>query len=699
MNFLPIFFKTRLFFLFRKQTRFPSTGKIAFVALALSLRADDAVVPLEKMTVSPSHTNVAESDVTAGPLLSSGDLEIVPQIGDDLFRSINRLLGVTADDFAAKVWMRGAPNSEVRTRLDGVDLIEPYHLKDYDGAVSIVDLQTTSSVETITGGFTGEYGNVLAGVVNVSSKRFPSGNRSNRLSVNLLNLSLSSARSPDPGHVGWLASFRQGLPDLALKSVHEDQTLSPRYYDLMAKLEYQLTPRHALSLHMLHAHDRLKVQPTGDPELRSSSSDTYVWGRWQGSFGDRLSGDGVIAVTRLDRDRLGLGKSELAPFSLHDQRGLGVYSARQDWNLSVSNIVLFRGGVEGSWSASKYRYSIQREVNTVENGGLVVRPDHYDASLDPKGAHTGGYLAVRWRPLGRVTVEPSLRFDQQSYTHESEWSPRFNAAWSIGGGTLRAAWGIYFQAQGLHELNLSDRDAFFYGAERAEHRVLSFEREITQGLSFRLEAYERDSSRLRPRWLNFDDPYNAFPEIQPDRIKLTPTAGRARGLEFSLHGKPSRVLSWNASYALARSEEKAFGKWIPRGRDQRHTVQLDASYAPSKRWQFSAAWHYHTGWPFSETSYQLVPLADGSHVIVGSLDAPFSLRLPAYHRLDLRVTRQFYLQRGRLSAYLDLFNAYNRSNLIGYNRKLIVTETAVEVMAQPRKLFPFLPTAGLSWEF
>lgn len=654
---------------------------------------------MDEIIVTPSRSNVAETDLTRGASLTQGDLERVPQIGDDLFRSIGRLPGLAADDFTAKVWVRGAPNTEVLTRFDGVDLIDPYHLKDYDGAVSIVDLQTASSVEAITGGFTAEYGNRLAGVVNVVSRSAPPAAMSTRISLNLLNLSLSSSGVFASSRGQWFASFRKGLPDLALKSVHEDQTLSPRYHDFMGKLEYQVAPTHTVSLHLLHAADRLTVRQTGDPELRSSSSDTYFWIRWRGSFGDRLTKETVISLTNLERDRQGSGLLGRSPFFLRDRRDLKSYSARQDWQLSVSDSALLRFGFEGAFASNDYRYIMRREVGYIEGGAFLSRPDQFEVALAPDGSRAGSYAAVRWRPLPSLTFEPAVRFDRQDYTGESQTSPRLNAAWSVAGGTLRAAWGLYHQPQGLHELQVSDRDIGFHGAERAEHRVLSFERQLSPGLGLRVEVYERKSSRLRPRWLNLDDPYNAFPEVQSDRVRLTPSEGRARGLEFTLRGKTPFHLSWNASYALARSEEKMLEKWIPRARDQRHTLQLDATYAPNRRWQFSAAWQYHTGWPTSETSYRLLTLGDGSQVVVANTAAPFSLQLPAYHRLDLRVTRQFILRRGTLSAYLDLFNAYDRSNLIGYDREVMVRNSTVEVTTRPRKLFPFLPTAGLAWEF
>ncbi|MEO7797118.1 MAG: hypothetical protein ABIY47_05265 [Opitutaceae bacterium] len=59
---------------------------------------------LERLMVTPSHFNLTEAGAGSLSSLTRRDLEILPQVGEDLFRSIARLPGVTADDFTAKFW-------------------------------------------------------------------------------------------------------------------------------------------------------------------------------------------------------------------------------------------------------------------------------------------------------------------------------------------------------------------------------------------------------------------------------------------------------------------------------------------------------------------------------------------------------------------------------------------------------------------
>jgi hypothetical protein len=273
-----------------------------------------------------------------------------------------------------------------------------------------------------------------------------------------------------------------------------------------------------------------------------------------------------------------------------------------------------------------------------------------------------------------------------------------NGAFTLGRATLRAAWGRHSQPQGLHELDIADDEEVFYRAEHAEHRIVSVEAPL-RGMLFRLEAYERRSDHLRPRWENIDNGYDLFPEVQSDRVRLLPRRGRARGIEAMVSSRAAGRLTWNASYAFARAEEQLAMRWVPRARDQRHTWRADVTYSPNQRWQFSAAWQYHTGWPTTDVVYSLVTLTNGRRVAVAANSDAYGLRLPEYHRLDLRATRRIQLARSQLRLFLDIFNAYDRVNIIGYDHRVTIAGADVVATRKARDQLPILPSVGAEWEF
>lgn len=663
--------------------------------------ADNEPIPLPRVVVTPSRFGIEEERTLPGATLTATELEALPQVGEDLYRMISRLPGLASDDFSAQFWVRGAPNDQLRARFDGVDLLQPFHLKDFDGVLSIVDVQTISRIDLNTGGFTAEYGDRLAGVLEMETMSATSRRPKTTLGLSLTALRGTNQGSTDDGKINWLVAARRGYPDVALKLQGEDDKAKPRYYDIAAKAEWRPAAGHTLSLHALHAADTLRFHDDDAPVLNSDYQSDYVWTRWRGRIGTDLTGEAVLSATRHTWERKGEGfyYNGRNPLELFDDRQLETFNLRQDWSLSLTPQALLRGGIELETAAAEYTYHLRSEWPAAKNGVQTVDVERIDATLTPSGDRIGAYLAPRLQPFRTLTIEPSLRFDRHTYTGESEWSPRFNAAWTQGPWTLRGAWGLYRQAQGLHEVAIGDGETGFHPSERAEHRVLGLSRALGAGLHLRLEAYERKTNHVRPMWVNVDDYFDVFPEAQRDRLRYAPARARARGVEILLERRTAGPFGWTISYALAESKDLIDGKWRPRPRDQEHTVYSDITWAPTRNWLFSASWQLHTGWPYTPVGYALIPLNNNRRFLQTVYGAYNSARLPTYHRLDLRASRRFVMKHGTLRVFIDVFNAYNAKNQWGYHRNVTVQGADVNVELSRRKLFPVVPSGGLSWEF
>ena len=87
---------------------FKGSGEQKFVRRYIGIPSSDPIFQTLKEIRDRTKIHVEITDL------------IVPQVGDDLFRSIARLPGLAADDISAQFWVRGAPHSQLLARLDGV---------------------------------------------------------------------------------------------------------------------------------------------------------------------------------------------------------------------------------------------------------------------------------------------------------------------------------------------------------------------------------------------------------------------------------------------------------------------------------------------------------------------------------------------------------------------------------------------------
>jgi hypothetical protein len=659
---------------------------------------------LSTVVVTPGFYGVMEQQLSARQTLTREQLRAAPQFGEDLFRSVNRLPGVSASDFSAAFRVRSGANDELYTSLDGLELVEPFHLKDFDGAFSIIDVGAVEGLDLTTGGFDAHIGNRLTGVVTMRTVEPPPGTpRVSEVALTLSTVRATSSGSFDGDRGSWLLSARRGFLEYAFAAAGENDDINPRYYDVMAKSSYRLGENTKLALHLLHAGDQLSYQDDPDePQLESSYASTYAWATLDAKPAEHLSISSVASLGRLTWSREGTGILQfdgIDDLRIVDHRSYRVGGLRQDLQWEFRRFMVGFGGEVRAQDASFAYDRFERQVHA-EGGAAVPVETNLNVRVAPDGLTSGAYATVRVQPIHFLTTEAGVRVDNQSYTHERQISPRVGAALSLSPRLmLRGAWGRYSQPEALYQLQVMDGVTAFDHAALAEHRVAGIEYQASSDVSLRVEAYERLLLKERPRFVSVDNSIEVFPEIESDRILLAPTGGRARGIEFLVSRSPAHRVAWTASYALAKATDRVAGVDIPRTLDQRQTITLDLTWRPSTPWRLSTAWQYHTGWPTTSFTFQVDTLSSGE-ILVSRVYGPRNQeRLLPYHRLDFRASRDWNVHGTRLSAFVDLFNAYDRRNERAYDALVTVNNGRIIYRRATDGLLPRLPSFGMSWQF
>ena len=153
----------------------------------------------------------------------------------------------------------------------------------------------------------------------------------------------------------------------------------------------------------------------------------------------------------------------------------------------------------------------------------------------------------------------------------------------------------------------------------------------------------------------------------------------------------SRFFGW-ISYTLSRSERREGDAPSHLFEfDQTHILSALGSVDLGRGWSVGGRWRYVTGSPSTFYAGGHVDLDAGAYAPVQDGE-PFSRRLPAFHQLDLRIDKTWTFQAWRLTAYLDVRNAYNRQNPEGFTYRYDYAES------ETIPGLPILPVLGLRGE-
>jgi hypothetical protein len=225
--------------------------------IEITVELEPDIISLNEIVVTPSQFPIMGNVPPSRQTLTQEDIQIMAW-GEDTYRAIARLPGISSSDFSAKFTVRGGEHDQILVLLDGLELYEPFHLKDIEGgALSIIDVEAVEGIDLLTGGFTAEYGDRMSGVFSMKLKRVPEGYRRSSLGISFMNARAMSEGTFSNNRGAWLFPARRGYLDIVLDLMNEENSPSPTYYDLLGKAEYRLNEKHTLSANLLHAGDRL----------------------------------------------------------------------------------------------------------------------------------------------------------------------------------------------------------------------------------------------------------------------------------------------------------------------------------------------------------------------------------------------------------------------------------------------------------
>ncbi|MBA7613739.1 hypothetical protein ES703_20995 [subsurface metagenome] len=619
--------------------------------------------------------------------VSPTKLRTLPQVGEvDLFRAIQMLPGVRAQsEFSSGLIVRGGNTDQNLILFDGVTVYNPSHL---GGVFSTFITEGLREAELAKGAYPAEFGGRLSSVLDIHSKDGNSKRFSGSAEISLI---ASKALIEGPLHKGgWLLTGRRTYIDQVLKLLNStgviDFELPYYFYDLQGNLYQNFGENDRVSLSLYKGDDKLDW-----PDILASIN----WGnqtasvRWRHLFSTRLISTFLVANSRFATN-LAMGGSD----GMKSNNHIKDITTKGDLTYFYMDNRLIKFGFE--LKDLDIRYLATFDVDT-------------SAYLHQKPLQTAFYFSDKWNSH-RWVVQYGLRlnyFDDAS--DKITLSPRFSAKYLLNDiSALNLSLGRYYQ----YIFTINTETSFqtpinnwiaqdkSVPVQYSDQVVLGFEiQKHSYNLSF--EAYAKTMHNLlvyRVQMAAFDEQVlgGAVSDI------FQPTKAASWGME--LFGEKTRGrLTGNLGYTLSwvvkqiEDEPKYWANW-----DRRHELKTSASWRFSEKWMISSTFQLGNGYPYTRMlgTYVYYEPGFGEGVTITTIPGTRNnARLPAYHRMDVSLTRSLAGKRIKGEWYINIINLYNHRNVLAVFWDTDELKKGVPAVKNELKMFPIIPSLGIRISF
>ncbi len=610
--------------------------------------------------------------------LSSAELRnLAGVIANDPLRAVQSLPGVSAtNDFTASFAVRGADFRRVGIYLDGVLMNNPLHSTQGQQASGSISMLNTDVIEAVTLHAAAPpvtYMDRNASALELLVREGSDKGLAWRVNA---GVAATSAMAEGPWKRGtWLVSVRKSYLQYLLQKARAIDTLAFGFFDVQAKLGYNLSRKQRVTLALFD----------GVSDLDRSSA--------RSSLGVNSILNGTYHLTNLQ-----LGHRWTATERLLVTNKLAWIRERSS-NRNVLDLPLSSAGY-GEWVANT---GVEWKTLRAGTSFRQIRDDGFEARYifnplsirrrDPwngNALRAGGYVEQAFTK-GILSVSLGSRFDGSSTLQPASVSPHASARLRLGPSTqLISAWSQAVQYVPLSALLIANLGNAALLPSRAIHAVGGIEQALNATTRVRFEAYYRADRDLLAQ------PLADIRLLPNGQVFFPPAAARfensvrgaARGFEVFLQKRSANRWNGWVSYGWSRSRMRdgITGARYDADFDQRHTVNGYGSYRLSPSVNLSVRYSYGSNFPIAGFFSQ----RNGQYFLSQERNAA---RLPVFSRADFRLNKQFERKKWRGVLFFEVMNLFNTNNRTfdsynGYN-----TRTGVANISLLR-LFPIVPGAG-----
>lgn len=628
-----------------------------------TIQAELKLMPIEaEVVVSAEYFAKNEEQPTITANFSTEEVRRAPSLLSDVSR---RLMGLPSvinmnQQFNGLI-VRGGSPSENGFFIDGIEVPNINHFPIQGtsaGLISIMNIDLINNVDFYAGGFSAKYGNRLSSVTDLTLRE---GNRDEldfQLDLNLAGVGATVEGSFGDAKGSWLLSARRSFFSFLMDvtGLDEEDETYPEYDDFQAKLVYDISPNHRISILNIFGADRWNIpgsdydDETIDIRMRQNTAGIswrYLWGN-HGYSNTSISH--VFCKYNLDFFEEGehtyIKNSRDQEFRLRNVN---------HFRINPSHKLDF--GVEAKILKSDFYESYHEYFDMVGNlspEGSIVN----DITTQKYAA----FISYSWKPFNKLTLTSGIRADHFGYNKNTHISPRLSFTYNIGKKTsLHGASGIYYQNVPL--VLICQKDEFKnLRNPRAYHYVLGLRHFLTEDTRLTFEIYNKQYDRFpldtrQPSLFIMDEPAYMVFFVNHDNL-VSSGKGHSYGIELMIQKKFTNKFYGLLGGAFYRSRYRDLnGVWRNRIYDNRYNATIEAGYIPNNKWELSMCWIFAGGMPY--TPYDTV-VSSAIQEAVFDVNAINSRRFPDHDSLSIRLDRRFHFSGSNLIFFVSLWNVFNK---------------------------------------
>ena len=635
--------------------------KSVFIAPEILTQTDVALVPLsiELQTIEKIGEIVVEKNATdiSLEIVPIKQMDVLPLgVETDIFKYIQNIPGVTStDDISAKYYVRGGDSDQNLVLLNGVTLYTPYHSL---GLFSAVDPEMINSAEFLKGAFDSQYGGRLSSVLNILSK---DGNK-NRFGLTATVSSLTAKgliEGPIPNGSFMISGRKSHSTDILNKYLR-NESIPIDFYDLSFKLNYSSKDIFENAKFSVFGFLSSDVVEYDNPLRESFDWNNQLFGfQWLQIYDVPLISRLSISVSNFEGEVIP-NESSLKP----QRNTVNDVDLSFDMNVVYDNRDEIGGGVNFKFVETNFfqqnRVGATTDLNQTA-GNLSI---------------FGKYKFLRWENFG---ADIGTRFIVTGLNVNSSgtFEPRINLTYRLFPNlAIKGAWGIYLQEM----TTLSDEDELISVFD--PWIIIPGELEPSKSIQYNIGLSYNIIPGITSSVEGFYKIFQNLPIINDQKFlasdpDLIDGKGESYGWEF-LFDVGLNPVSLTAAYTLSWAY-KEVDDWVYNPKyDTRHQFNTILEFNLGSGWITGLIWNYASGLPFTQLIgyYDKFYLDDFNSSGYDQADfEPFTIlgdrnlaRLPDYHRLDISLTKRFYISFSKWEVTVSAINVYDRENVYYFDR-------------------------------